>query len=66
MSEQSSINAPDDRKSRIDAFARRHKFRWYEFLPWIAAIAGYFIFENYHALGARSSPRFSSRSRSTC
>ncbi len=47
-----AADAPD-RKADIDAFARRHKFRWTEALPWAAAIACYFTFENYHALGAQ-------------
>jgi branched-chain amino acid transport system permease protein len=37
----------------LDTFARRHHFRWYESLPWIAAIAAYLIFPNYLALGAQ-------------
>lgn len=61
MSDQTSKGADDragdrkiaDRKAQIDAFSRRHRFRWFEALPWIVAIAGYFIFENYHALGAQ-------------
>ena len=52
MSQQSPVSPPD-RKAVVDAFARRHTLRWPEALPWIVAIAGYFIFENYHALGAQ-------------
>ncbi|MDE2229092.1 MAG: branched-chain amino acid ABC transporter permease [Alphaproteobacteria bacterium] len=36
-----------------DTFARRHRLRWYEALPWAAAIAGYFAFPDYLALGAQ-------------
>ncbi len=42
-----------DRRAQIDAFARRHYFRWPEALPWLAAIAAYFVFDSYHALGAQ-------------
>jgi branched-chain amino acid transport system permease protein len=42
-----------DRKAVIDAFARRHRFKWYEAIPWIAALAAYFAFDSYHALGAQ-------------
>ena len=45
--------ASPGRKAQIDAFARRNRFRWYEALPWILAIACFFIFEDYHALGAQ-------------
>jgi len=37
----------------LDTFARRHHFRWYETLPWIAAAAAYALFPNYLALGAQ-------------
>ncbi len=43
----------EDRKAVIDAFARRHRFKWYEAIPWIAAVGGYFAFDSYHALGAQ-------------
>ena len=42
-----------DRKAVIDAFARRHRFKWYEAIPWLAAVACYFAFDSYHALGAQ-------------
>jgi branched-chain amino acid transport system permease protein len=35
------------------AFARRHRLRAFEGLPWLAAIAVYFVFDNYLALGAQ-------------
>ena len=43
----------EDRKAVIDAFARRHRFKWYEAIPWLMAIACYFAFDSYHALGAQ-------------
>jgi branched-chain amino acid transport system permease protein len=36
-----------------EAFARRHRYRWYEALPWLVAIAGYFAFPDYLALGSQ-------------
>jgi branched-chain amino acid transport system permease protein len=36
-----------------EAFARRHRFRWYEALPWLAAIGAYFAFPDYLALGSQ-------------
>src|SRR5205807_6431358 len=35
------------------AFGRRHGFRLWEALPWLAAVAAYFVFDNYLALGAQ-------------
>src|SRR6202162_6220158 len=37
----------------LDAFASRHRLRAYEALPWLAAIAAYFVFPDYLALGAQ-------------
>src|SRR5205085_9062435 len=37
----------------VEAFARRHHYRPYEALPWIAAVAAYFVFPDYLALGAQ-------------
>ncbi len=37
----------------LQRFASRHRFRWYELLPWIVAVAAYFVFPNYLALGAQ-------------
>jgi branched-chain amino acid transport system permease protein len=37
----------------IDAFARRHRYHLLETLPWLAAIATYFAFPDYLALGAQ-------------
>lgn len=53
MTDLSSRDLTGDRKAVIDAFARRHRFKWYEAIPWLAAIACYFLFESYHALGAQ-------------
>ena len=36
-----------------EIFARRHRLRWYEALPWITAGASFFLFPNYLALGAQ-------------
>src|SRR5215475_13182358 len=35
------------------AFGRRHRFRLWEALPWLVAIAAYFVFDNYLALGSQ-------------
>jgi len=37
----------------LDAFASRHRLRAHEALPWLAAIAAYFVFPDYLALGAQ-------------
>jgi branched-chain amino acid transport system permease protein len=37
----------------VDAFARRHRYRPLEALPWLAAVAAYFVFPDYLALGAQ-------------
>lgn len=37
----------------IDGLARRHRFRPLEALPWIAAIAAFFLFPSYLALGSQ-------------
>jgi branched-chain amino acid transport system permease protein len=34
-------------------FARRHRFRWWELLPWAAGIAVFFAFPNYLAFGTQ-------------
>jgi len=38
---------------RLDAFAHRHRLRPPEALPWLMAIAAYFVFPDYLALGAQ-------------
>lgn len=37
----------------VDAFARRHRYHPFEALPWLAAVAAYFVFPDYLALGAQ-------------
>src|SRR5947208_16544656 len=37
----------------IDAFSRSHRFQPLEALPWLAALATYFAFADYLALGAQ-------------
>lgn len=37
----------------IDAFAHRHRYRWWEALPWAAAIAAYALFPSYLPLGSQ-------------
>ena len=44
---------PAQRGGAVDAFARRHRFRALEALPWLLAIAAYFAFPDYLALGAQ-------------
>jgi branched-chain amino acid transport system permease protein len=36
-----------------EAFSRRHRFRTYEALPWLAAVACYFLFPSYLPLAAQ-------------
>ena len=42
-----------DRTAAIEAFARRHRFRPLEALPWVAALAAAFVFPGYLPLGAQ-------------
>jgi branched-chain amino acid transport system permease protein len=37
----------------VDTFARRHRYRALEALPWLAAVAAYVAFPSYLALGAQ-------------
>jgi branched-chain amino acid transport system permease protein len=37
----------------IDRFARRHRLRAMEALPWVLAVGSYFVFPDYLALGAQ-------------
>jgi branched-chain amino acid transport system permease protein len=37
----------------VEAFARRHRYHPFEALPWLAAVAAYFVFPDYLALGAQ-------------
>jgi len=36
-----------------ETFARRHRLRWFEALPWLVAVAAYFAFPDYLALGSQ-------------
>ncbi len=45
--------AADPRAAAIEAFAGRHRYRPLEALPWLAALAGYFIFPGYRPLAAQ-------------
>src|SRR5213075_1770434 len=45
--------APLAPQQAIDAFARRHRYRWWEALPWAAAIAAYAVFPSYLPLGSQ-------------
>ncbi len=44
---------PDARTAAIEAFARRHRYRSAEALPWLAALGGYFLFPGYLPLAAQ-------------
>jgi branched-chain amino acid transport system permease protein len=37
----------------LNSFAARHRFRPIEALPWLAALAGYFLFPGYLSLGSQ-------------
>jgi branched-chain amino acid transport system permease protein len=43
----------DARRRAADYLARRHHFRWTEALPWLLAIAAFFIFPNRMAFGSQ-------------
>jgi len=45
--------AADARAAAIDAFARRHRFRALEAVPWLLALAAYGVFPGYLPLGAQ-------------
>ena len=45
--------APPATQAAIDAFARRHRYRPLEALPWGTAIAAYAVFPSYLPLGAQ-------------
>ena len=36
-----------------DELARRHRFQWWELLPWLAGVAAFFAFPNYLAFGTQ-------------
>src|SRR5690242_4116181 len=37
--------------SPVDVLVHSHRLRWWEFVPWVLAVAGYFVFPEYLALG---------------
>lgn len=37
----------------VDRLARRHRFQWWEVLPWIAALVAFFAFPTYLAFGTQ-------------
>jgi branched-chain amino acid transport system permease protein len=39
--------------SPVDAMLRSHRLRWWEAIPWLVAVACYFLFPNYLALGSQ-------------
>jgi branched-chain amino acid transport system permease protein len=41
------------RIAALEAFARRHRLRWWEALPWVAALAAFFAFPNYLSFGTQ-------------
>jgi branched-chain amino acid transport system permease protein len=41
------------RFSAAEQLARRHRFQWWEALPWVAALAAFFAFPNYLAFGTQ-------------
>lgn len=40
-------------RSAAGQLARRHRFQWWELLPWIAAVAAFFAFPTYLAFGTQ-------------
>ena len=50
MAQTPSESAPD---IALDAVARRHRLTVFELLPWLAAVAAFFAFPGYLALGAQ-------------
>jgi branched-chain amino acid transport system permease protein len=47
------IAAHDAPQGTVGIFSRRHRLRWTEALPWVIALASYFAFPNYLALGSQ-------------
>lgn len=45
--------ATASRASTLNAFAARHRLKWYEVLPWLAVVAAYYLLSDYLALGAQ-------------
>jgi branched-chain amino acid transport system permease protein len=44
---------PAAKAAAIESFARRHRFRAYETLPWLASLAAYLLFPGYLQLAAQ-------------
>lgn len=42
-----------DSQTAAGQLARRHRFQWWELLPWIAAVAAFFAFPTYLAFGTQ-------------
>lgn len=53
MADATAPLAAPTRRNAVDVFARRHHLRLIEALPWLVAIAGFFAFPDYLALGAQ-------------
>jgi branched-chain amino acid transport system permease protein len=47
------IVSPAPRRTMVDTVPARHRLRGFELVPWIGAIAAYFIFPYYLALGGQ-------------
>jgi branched-chain amino acid transport system permease protein len=47
-----AASAAPSRRLATDLLMRRHRFRWWELLPWLIAIAYYFAFPDYLGFGA--------------
>jgi branched-chain amino acid transport system permease protein len=48
-----AVAAPVASAATVEGFARRHRFRPYEALPWVAALSAYFLFPGYLPLAAQ-------------
>jgi len=48
-----AAGSPAAARQAIDRFAARHRYRWWEALPWLAAAAAYGLFPSYLPLGAQ-------------
>ena len=47
------IVSPAPRRTVADTVLARHRLRGFELVPWIGAIAAYFVFPEYLALGGQ-------------
>ncbi|HEX6441590.1 MAG TPA: branched-chain amino acid ABC transporter permease [Stellaceae bacterium] len=48
-----AAGSPAAQRQAVDGFAARHRYRWWEALPWLAALAAYALFPSYLPLGAQ-------------